>query len=62
MGATQAAEWEREVMSRLCEPYACEEEDEEEIKTAEEDIRHVNTSGFTTGQGYGQEASWSYIH
>lgn len=42
MGATQAAEWEKEVMSQLCEPCACEKEDEEEIKkTAEEDIQHV---------------------
>lgn len=41
MGATQAAEWEREMMSQVCEPCACEREDEEEIKTAEEDIQHV---------------------
>ncbi len=42
MGATQAAEWERDVMSQLCEPCACEKEEEEEIKkTAEEDKQHV---------------------
>lgn len=36
MGATQAAEWEREIMSQLSEPLACElaceKEDEKEIK------------------------------
>lgn len=26
--ATQAAEWEREMMQQLCESYACEKEDE----------------------------------
>lgn len=41
VGATQAAEWEIELMSRLCESYACEKEDEEERETANRDIQHV---------------------
>lgn len=41
MGATQAAEWERELMCQLCQSYTCEKEDEEETETAEEDIQHV---------------------
>lgn len=28
MGATQAAEWEREMIHQICELYACEKEDE----------------------------------
>lgn len=59
MGATQAAEWEREM---LCEPQACEKEDEEEIKKQQGRTYSSYTLGFTSRQGYEQKASNSYIH